>query len=135
MDSSCKWLSDCDALAARVPMETLMKRLSLPLLVMAAGVALSAALLSGCHNRSRVPETTMAEAPTADIESGQAELREPVRGGAQVWSANCGRCHNLRPPRERSDRQWEAIVHQMRVRAHLTGEEQRLILAFLKAAN
>ncbi len=112
-----------------------MKRLTLPMLVMAAGLALAGAFLSGCHNGSRVTEATMAEAPAADIQSAEAVLREPVRGGAQVWSANCGRCHNLRPPRERSDRQWKAIVHQMRVRAHLTGEEHRLILAFLKAAN
>lgn len=112
-----------------------MKHLILLVLVMAAGLALPAALLSGCHRGSRVAEDTRADPPANDIESAAVELRTPVRGGAQVWSENCGRCHNLRPPRERSDRQWAAIVHQMRVRAHLTGEEQRLILAFLKAAN
>ncbi len=112
-----------------------MKCVSLTLLGMAVGITLSGALFSGCHKDSRVTDATMGEAPAGDFEFVVAELPEPVRGGAQVWSANCGRCHNLRQPRERSDLQWQTIVHQMRVRAHLTGEEQRLILAFLKAAN
>lgn len=112
-----------------------MKRLISPCREMVTGLSLTVALLLGCHNESRLADTTMADTPATSIASAAAELSQQVPGGAQMWSANCGRCHNLRPPRERSDRQWEAIVHQMRVRAHLTGEEQRLILAFLKAAN
>lgn len=112
-----------------------MKRLRLSLLRITLGIALCGALLSGCHNESRVADAAMTEAQASDFGLVVAELPEEVRGGAQVWNANCGRCHNLRQPREGSDRQWEGIVHQMRVRAHLTGEEQRLILAFLKAAN
>ena len=66
-----------------------------------------------------------------------ATVGEPlaIEGGAQAWSQNCMRCHNLRPPHERSDREWEAIVFHMRVRANLTAEEHRLIVEFLKAAN
>jgi hypothetical protein len=57
------------------------------------------------------------------------------KGAAQVWAENCNRCHNSRPPGEFSDVQWEVIVHHMRVRAGLTAEEHRVILAFLKASN
>jgi len=59
----------------------------------------------------------------------------PSKGAAQLWSENCNRCHNLRPPGEFSDAQWDVIVHHMRVRANLTAEEHRQILTFLKASN
>ncbi|MCH7625216.1 MAG: hypothetical protein IIC83_04765 [Chloroflexi bacterium] len=62
-------------------------------------------------------------------------LASKLMGGAQLWSENCVRCHNLRWPRERSDREWDLIVHHMRVRANLTAEEHRLILQFLQSAN
>jgi hypothetical protein len=57
------------------------------------------------------------------------------KGAAQLWAENCNRCHNSRPPGEFSDAQWQVIVHHMRVRAGLTAEESRQILAFLKASN
>ena len=70
---------------------------------------------------------------------GRAGSSEPevkvAKGGAQLWSENCRRCHNLRPPTAFSDDQWEVIVNHMRVRAHLTANESRLITEFLKAAN
>jgi cytochrome c5 len=59
----------------------------------------------------------------------------PHKSGVQLWSENCARCHNGRPPEEFSDAQWAAIVHHMRLRANLTGEEQREITAFLQASN
>ncbi|HAM70520.1 MAG TPA: hypothetical protein DCM86_02640 [Verrucomicrobiales bacterium] len=55
--------------------------------------------------------------------------------GAQLWGQNCGRCHNIRSPGMYSDAQWEVAVMHMRVRANLTGEEHRKILAFLKSAH
>jgi hypothetical protein len=33
-----------------------------------------------------------------------------------------------------SDAQWDVIVHHMRLRANITGQEQRAILEFLKSA-
>jgi hypothetical protein len=45
------------------------------------------------------------------------------------------RCHNLRPPTEFSNSEWQVIVHHMRVRADLTGDESDRILAFIKSAN
>jgi len=56
-------------------------------------------------------------------------------GGAELWSVTCSRCHNLRSPSMYSDAQWEVAMYDMRVRANLTGEEQRKILEFLKSAN
>jgi len=54
--------------------------------------------------------------------------------GEELWSNNCLRCHNIRPPTMYSDAQWEVIVHHMRLRANITGQEQRAIVEFLKSA-
>ena len=54
--------------------------------------------------------------------------------GEELWSNNCLRCHNIRPPTMYTDAQWDVIVHHMRLRANITGQEQRLIVEFLKSA-
>ena len=97
--------------------------------VACAALACVAAVLSGCHNSKATPEQSTVETV------GTVGGAQFVKGGAQVWAQNCMRCHNLRQPHERSDREWEAIVFHMRVRANLTAEEHRLIVEFLKAAN
>lgn len=58
-----------------------------------------------------------------------------VSRGAISWSQNCDRCHELRNPTEFRDDLWKPIVTHMRVRAGLTGQQQRDILAFLQVAN
>ncbi|HEY7001890.1 MAG TPA: hypothetical protein VH330_09120 [Candidatus Udaeobacter sp.] len=54
--------------------------------------------------------------------------------GEELWSNNCMRCHNIRPPTMYSNAQWDVIVHHMRLRANITGQEQRAIVEFLKSA-
>lgn len=54
--------------------------------------------------------------------------------GEELWSNNCLRCHNIRPPGMYTDAQWDVIVHHMRLRANITGQEQRAIVEFLKSA-
>ena len=102
--------------------------------VACAALACVAAVLSGCHNSKATPEQSMVEESTVEAVATVGEAL-PIKGGAQAWAQNCMRCHNLRQPHERSDREWEAIVFHMRVRANLTAEEHRLIVEFLKAAN
>jgi len=51
--------------------------------------------------------------------------------GAQVWADTCMRCHNLRAPGDLSKRAWKYSMNHMRVRAGLTGEETRNVLAFI----
>jgi mono/diheme cytochrome c family protein len=57
------------------------------------------------------------------------------RTGAQMWIDNCGRCHNYRPPSEYTDAQWAVVLHHMRLRVPLTGQQQRLILKYLQDSN
>ena len=54
--------------------------------------------------------------------------------GEELWSNNCLRCHNIRPPTMYNDAQWDVILHHMRLRANITGQEQRAIVEFLKSA-
>jgi len=61
--------------------------------------------------------------------------QQQTRGGSQLWSENCARCHNMRPPTTYSDAEWEVAMHHMRIRAQLTAEEYKAILEFLKSAN
>ncbi len=49
--------------------------------------------------------------------------------GEKRFQANCGRCHNA--PENLSPREARAVVRQMRVRARLTAEDERLILQYL----
>ena len=49
--------------------------------------------------------------------------------GEKRFRTNCGRCHH--PPEDLSPREARAVVRQMRVRAMLSAEDERLILKFL----
>ncbi len=111
-----------------------MKHMRVTVTAACAALTCVAAVLSGCHHSKATPEQSMVEESTVVAVATVGEPL-PIKGGAQVWAQNCIRCHNLRQPQERSDREWEAIVFHMRVRANLTAEEHRLIVEFLKAAN
>ena len=87
-------------------------------------LATAGLLTVGCqHNGSSTATPAAAEVAAND------------KPGSQLWAENCGRCHNIRPPGSFSDTQWDAVVHHMRFRADLTGEEARKIVAFLKASH
>jgi cytochrome c5 len=86
-------------------------------------------LLSGCAE-DQPSATGGATTRPAVAESAVAQT-----SGAELWSNNCARCHNLRSPDTYSSAQWELAVHHMRLRANLTGEEAGKITAFLKSAN
>lgn len=104
------------------------------LILVAAAMAGVALIGSACQKglNSSAPAVARGTGETADV---AVEPAPESTSGALLWSQNCMRCHNLRNPRERSDRQWDIIVHHMRVRANLTAEEHRAILGFLQAAN
>ena len=55
--------------------------------------------------------------------------------GSKTWVENCARCHNIRSPSDLRDDQWVTSVFHMRIRAGLTGQETRDVLAFLQGAN
>lgn len=72
---------------------------------------------------------TTAESSSAVTSDSNMNL-----SGEELWSNNCLRCHNIRPPTMYNNAQWDVIVHHMRIRANITGQEQRAIVEFLKSA-
>ena len=85
-------------------------------------------LLVGC-------QTSHTEHSGAAKPGAVAEAKSSGKGGAQLWTENCIRCHNIRSPSTYSDAEWEVAMHHMRIRANLTAEEHKKILEFLKSAN
>jgi hypothetical protein len=69
----------------------------------------------------------------AENQSARTGATEP--SGEELWTMNCQRCHNIRPPTMYSNAQWDVIVHHMRVRANITGADQRAIVEFLKSSS
>jgi hypothetical protein len=49
--------------------------------------------------------------------------------GEKRFHENCGRCHN--PPEDLSPREAKAVIRQMRVRAMLSEEDEKLILQYI----
>lgn len=86
-----------------------------------------AMLAYGCQESAAPQSGNPSTMPTASA--------TPAKGGAELWSETCMRCHSLRPPTQHSNAEWAIIVHHMRVRADLTGEESDKILTFIKSAN
>jgi len=79
---------------------------------------------------SKASRETATESSSAVTGDSSMQL-----SGQELWSMNCQRCHNMRPPTMYSDPQWDVIVHHMRVRANITGAEQRAIADFLKSGS
>ena len=89
-------------------------------------VSMGLSLFAEPENAHRKATTNSSGAVSSDSYMGLS--------GEELWSNNCMRCHNLRPPTMYSNAQWDVIVHHMRLRANITGQEQRAIVEFLKSA-
>lgn len=95
----------------------------LRLALLAAPIAV--ACVVGCESAGPAPRTV------AEAQAAGGDTSEVGKGGAELWSQNCGRCHNLRPPNSFSSTQWDVITLHMRIRANLTAEEYRQIRDYL----
>jgi cytochrome c5 len=69
------------------------------------------------------PDT--ASKPSTSKDAATTENAE----GEKRFQAQCSRCHL--PPEDLSPREAKAVVRQMRVRANLSAEDERLILKYL----
>jgi cytochrome c5 len=78
----------------------------------------AAARESSAQRQDNKPKPASAQA--ASTESAEGERR---------FQSQCGRCHV--PPEDLSPREAKAVLRQMRVRANLTAEDERLILKYL----
>ncbi len=99
------------------------------------GLAVATAVsLAGCSGSSP-KQTTAAKKPLPP--HPMFTFKDPAdnESGAQIWSQNCMRCHQLRSPAQYTPAQWGVIVQYMRLKAGLTGEQAKKVLAFLQSAS
>jgi hypothetical protein len=92
-------------------------------------------LLLASGNWNLLAEPKSNRKPSSDSSTAVSSDSYLGLTGEELWSNNCMRCHNMRPPTMYSDAQWDVIVHHMRLRANITGQEQRAIVQFLKSSN
>lgn len=59
---------------------------------------------------------------------------EGQRFGAEIWGANCGRCHVIQPINRYDAKAWEDIGMRMAITARLTSAETTELVDFLKSA-
>jgi len=86
-----------------------------------ASLTFSLAIFAVCTGQAKSPR---------DQNAPPAKASKPAPSeGEKRFRANCGRCHN--PPDDISPREARAVVRQMRVRAMLSAEDEKLILAYL----
>jgi hypothetical protein len=103
-------------------------------LAVIAAMFVGAWMVSGCASGDPPPQGASASPSTQPVHAAMMDSTTH-KSGNQLWSENCSRCHNIRPPEYYSDAQWDIVVHHMRLRANITGEEQRKISEFLRASN
>jgi mono/diheme cytochrome c family protein len=100
-----------------------MKRWAALLLVSFTAVFGLAAADEGASPASSLP-------PAKDLVRNIAQEKEMARvEGEQRFRTNCGRCHQS--PHKFPPRMMGTIVRHMRVRAMLTEEDMKLILAYM----
>jgi len=105
------------------------KNVSLLALVGLLTISIIAIILAGCASSGTKATSASADKPASSPTVASA------KGAVQLWSENCARCHNIRSPNSYSDAQWDVVMLHMRVRANLTADEHKKILAFLKSAH
>lgn len=94
-------------------------------LVLALGMACAAIVVS-------LPTAAAA----ADEAKKDGVMAPSVARGKKAWTENCARCHEMRDPKDLTDREWPAVIRHMRIRAGLTGQEERDMLElFIKGNN
>jgi mono/diheme cytochrome c family protein len=94
--------------------------------ILAALVILVALAAAKSGNKSSESNAVAPSAPTQNATQATAEMRVE---GEKRFRTNCGRCHM--PPHKFPPRMMATIARHMRVRALITDEDMRYILAYM----
>ncbi len=89
---------------------------------------LAAVLFAAVASRAGTPNGS-AKTSAASAASGVVHSANDSLEGEKRFRANCGRCHQA--PHKFPPRMMATIVRHMRVRATITEEDMRLILAYM----
>jgi cytochrome c5 len=79
----------------------------------------------GATAKNSAPQPQTKVSKSSFVQTARTESEE----GEKRFERQCGRCHV--PPEDLSPREAKVVVRQMRVRANLTAEDERLILKYL----
>lgn len=82
-----------------------------------------------CASTALLLSVSLAAAAQGEASAGN------ITTGARQWANNCARCHEMRDPTEFRDDLWRPIIGHMSIRAGLTGDQTRNVLAFLQSSN
>jgi cytochrome c5 len=88
-----------------------------------AFIILLLAIFTAVAKNAASQQQAAAPKPAAKAATNESEE------GEKRFETNCGRCH--RPPENLSPGEARTVLRQMRVRANLTAEDERLILKYL----
>ena len=97
------------------------------MLLLLLGVSSACAMIASAHP----PQSGQAkDKANAQTQAARATPQvDEAAEGEKRFQTNCGRCHQ--PPQDLSPREARAVLRQMRVRANLTAEDERLILKYI----
>lgn len=98
--------------------------MTLPLSIRAGIIVLFLAVV-GAAAQNSTPKPKPASSKPSPPQTAKTESA----AGERLFQTQCGRCHA--PPEDLSPREAKAVLRQMRVRAMLTAEDERLILKYL----
>jgi mono/diheme cytochrome c family protein len=94
---------------------------------------LALVLLAGCAGVNAPP---VNDAMAGRAQSGFPGITVAELGrGRDLYLGRCGGCHTLVAPEAHSDAEWPGLVGEMKERAKLEDDEQRLVTAYLIAAS
>jgi cytochrome c5 len=98
-------------------------------------IALACALVIFSYTTARANTERSQSAQPSQAAQGAKSARATSNSdsdgdeGEKRFQSHCGRCHNA--PEDLNPRTVKAVVRQMRVRAMLTDEDERLIVKYL----
>ena len=58
---------------------------------------------------------------------------EQLNHGKEIWKKNCIQCHDLRPPKDHTRKEWNGILKRMIGKADLNMEDGTAIYAWIMA--
>jgi hypothetical protein len=100
--------------------------------VRAVAAAACALALFGCAPSALLPAPTSGDASRISTRFPRATLAE-LEHGRNLYSKRCSSCHELFEPARFDGKRWQTELSQMRDRAGLRDDEERLILQYLSA--
>jgi mono/diheme cytochrome c family protein len=97
-----------------------------------AGITLTLAAIAAIGCAAALPQPTALDAERIADRYPHATVADLERGRS-LYSKRCSSCHELFEPARYPGSRWQKELVQMRDRAGLKGDEERLILQYLSA--